>query len=32
MNPYHHLVQQYAELLHTGKHAPFGGFAPLDRP
>ena len=32
MNPYHTLVHQYAELLHTGKRAPFGGFAPLDRP
>src|SRR5687767_11818867 len=32
MNPYHHIVQQYADLLHTGKRAPFGGFAPLERP
>jgi LmbE family N-acetylglucosaminyl deacetylase len=32
MNSYLHLVQQYAELLHTGKRLPFGGFAPLDRP
>lgn len=32
MNPYHHLVQQYADLLRSGKRAPFGGFSPLDRP
>ena len=32
MNPYHTLVHNYAELLHTARRAPFGGFAPLDRP
>jgi LmbE family N-acetylglucosaminyl deacetylase len=32
MNPYHSIVHQYAELLHNGKRAPFGGFAPLERP
>lgn len=32
MNPYNSIVHQYAGLLHTGKRAPFGGFAPLERP
>jgi LmbE family N-acetylglucosaminyl deacetylase len=32
MNPYYNIVQQYADLLRSGKRAPFGGFPPLDRP
>jgi LmbE family N-acetylglucosaminyl deacetylase len=32
MNPYYNIIQQYADLLRSGKRAPFGGFSPLDRP
>jgi N-acetylglucosamine malate deacetylase 1 len=32
MNPYQSIVSEYARLLQAGRRAPFGGFAPLERP
>jgi LmbE family N-acetylglucosaminyl deacetylase len=32
MNPYEHLVAEYARLLREGKKLPLGGFAPAPRP
>jgi LmbE family N-acetylglucosaminyl deacetylase len=32
MNPYHHLVHEYARFAREGKHYPLGGFPPPPRP
>ena len=32
MNPYAHLVAEYARFFRTGKDYPLGGFPPLPRP
>jgi LmbE family N-acetylglucosaminyl deacetylase len=32
MNPYHHLVSEFARLVRDGKNHPLGGFPPAPRP